>query len=275
MTQKNNHTADDASKNTQKTIPIPLDGLDEKEMALLAEHLTYLKLPAMAAHYEVASLKATKESWPYVKYLAQLIELETQSRQERAIERKVKLARFPVLKTLQQFRWNWPKNINQLQVKDLFRLQFMKDHTNVILLGGVGLGKTHLATALGHHACLKGKRVLFINSIEAINSLPMAQHSGRLKLELRKYLKPELLILDELGYLPIDKTGADLLFQIISGRYEVGSTVITSNRAFKDWPEIFNNDSTLTSALLDRLLHHAQTVVIEGKSYRMKDQVES
>ena len=275
MTQKNNSTASDASKHTQKAIPIPLDGLDEKEMALLVEHLSYLKLPAMAAHYEVASLKANKESWPYVKYLAQLIELETQSRQERAIERKVKLARFPVLKTLQQFRWSWPKKINQLQVKDLFRLQFMKDHSNVILLGGVGLGKTHLATALGHHACLKGKRVLFTHSIDAINSLIMAQNSGRLKLELRKYLKPELLILDELGYLPIDKTGADLLFQIISGRYEAGSTVITSNRAFKDWPEIFNNDSTLTSALLDRLLHHAQTVVIEGKSYRMKDQIES
>jgi len=96
-----------------------------------------------------------------------------------------------------------------------------------------------------------------------------------LKWELQKYLRPELLILDELGYLPIDKAGADLLFQIVSGRYEIGSTVITTNRAFKDWPEIFNNDSTLTSALLDRLLHHAQTVVIEGKSYRMKDQVKS
>ena len=244
-------------------------------MALLREHLTYLKLPGMAEHYEGAALKANKESWSYVKYLAQLIEMETQLRQERAIKRKVKSARFPVLKTLQQFQWSWPKNINQLQVKDLFRLQFMKDHSNIILLGGVGLGKTHLATALGHHACLKGQRVLFTNTVDAINSLIVAQRSGRLKLELRKYLKPELLILDELGYLPIDKTGADLLFQIISGRYEAGSTVITSNRAFKDWPEIFNNDSTLTSALLDRLLHHAQTVVIEGKSYRMKDQIES
>ncbi len=275
MTQKNNSTEGDVSKKREKAILIPFDVFDEKEMALLVQHLTYLKLPAMVENYEVASLKATKEGWSYLKYLAQLIELETYSRQERAIERKVKSARFPVIKTLQQFRWSWPKNINQLQVKDLFRLQFMKDHSNVILLGGVGLGKTHLATALGHHACLKGKRVLFTHTVDAINSLIVAQKAGRLKLELRKYLKPELLILDELGYLPIDKTGADLLFQIISGRYEVGSTVITSNRAFKDWPEIFNNDSTLTSALLDRLLHHAQTVVIEGKSYRMKDQIES
>jgi len=275
MTQQNNNTQKEGTENREQAIQIPSDILDEKEVALLVEHLKYLKLPGMGENYEVAALKANKESWPYVKYLAQLIELESNLRQARAIERKVKLARFPVLKTLQQFRWSWPKSINQLQVKDLFRLQFMKDHTNVILLGGVGLGKTHLATALGHHACLKGKQVLFTNTVDAINSLIVAQKSGRLKLELRKYLKPELLILDELGYLPIDKTGADLLFQIISGRYENGSTVITTNRAYKDWPEIFNNDSTLTSALLDRLLHHAQTVVIEGKSYRMKDQVKS
>lgn len=275
MTQKNNSIQNCSSENQGKAIQMTPELVDEKEMALCVEHLRYLKLPGMAENYEVAALKANKESWSYVKYLAQLIELETNLRQARAIERKVKSARFPVLKTLQQFQWNWPKKINQLQVKDLFRLQFMKDQSNVILLGGVGLGKTHLATALGHHACLKGKRVLFTNAVDAINSLIMAQKAGRLKLELRKYLKPELLILDELGYLPIDKTGADLLFQIISGRYEAGSTVITSNRAFKDWPEIFNNDSTLTSALLDRLLHHAQTVVIEGKSYRMKDQVES
>ena len=108
-----------------------------------------------------------------------------------------------------------------------------------------------------------------------INTLAAAQNAGRLKQELNKYLKPTLIILDEIGYLPIDKTGADLLFQIISKRYEHGAIVLTSNRVFKKWPEIFNNDSTLTSALLDRLLHHAETVLIEGKSYRMKDQIES
>jgi len=201
--------------------------------------------------------------------------LEADLRQERAIERRVKAARFPVLKTREQFRWNWPKQINELQSKELFRLQFMKQHTNVILLGGVGLGKTHLAIALGYRACLNGKKVLFTNAIDVINTLLIAKTSGHLKPALHKYLKPELLILDERGYLPIDKAGADLLFQIISGRYETGSTVITTNRAFQDWPEIFNNDATLTSALLDRLLHHAQTAVIEGNSYRMKDQVET
>lgn len=273
MTQRNNTQKEQTAKKT-KAVQMPL-AIGDKKTALLHEQLKYLKLPGITEHYEITAIKAAHETWSHVHYLTQLVELETNLRQERAIERKVKAARFPILKTLDQFRWNWPKQINPLQVKDLFRLQFMKQQANVILLGGVGLGKTHLAIALGHRACLNGKQVLFTNTVDAINALIVAQKSGRLKLELRKYLKPELLILDELGYLPIDKTGADLLFQIISGRYETGSTVITTNRAFKDWPEIFNNDSTLTSALLDRLLHHAQTVVIEGKSYRMKDQVET
>ena len=117
--------------------------------------------------------------------------------------------------------------------------------------------------------------MLFTTAIDVVNSLSTAQAAGRLQMELKRYLKPELLILDELGYLPIDKHGADLLFQIISHLYEQGSLLITSNRAFIDWPTIFNNDSTLTSAILDRLLHHAEVILIEGKSYRMKDQIES
>jgi DNA replication protein DnaC len=116
--------------------------------------------------------------------------------------------------------------------------------------------------------------VLFTSAIDVINTLSATKTSGRLKQEIKKYTKPSLLILDELGYLPIDKAGADLLFQVISLRYEQGSILITSNRAYKEWPKIFNNDSTLTSAILDRLLHHAETVVIEGKSFRMKGKIE-
>lgn len=123
-------------------------------------------------------------------------------------------------------------------------------------------------------ACLSGHSVLFTTSVDAVNNLVAAQVAGRLKKELEKYHKPALLILDELGYLPIDKIGADMLFQIISRRYEQGSVIITCNRAFKDWAEIFNNDSTLTSALLDRVLHHIETIVVEGKSYRMKEVIE-
>jgi len=165
--------------------------------------------------------------------------------------------------------------MNRLQVQHHFGLGFLKDRTNLIYLGGVGLGKTHLATALGYTACLQGYAVLFASVIEVINTLAAAKNAGRLKAELKKYTKPALLILDELGYLPIDKTGADLLFQVISLRYEQGAIIITSNRAFKEWPKIFNQDSTLTAAILDRLLHHADTVIIEGKSFRMKDQIES
>jgi DNA replication protein DnaC len=133
----------------------------------------------------------------------------------------------------------------------------------------------HCCIALGHAACMRGYSVLFTTAIDIINTLSAAQAAGGLKRALPKYLKPRLLLIDELGYLPIDKFGADLLFQIISQRYERGAIIITTNRTFKHWPEIFNNDSTLISALLDRLLHHAETVLIEGKSYRMKDQIEA
>jgi len=239
------------------------------------EQLTYLKLPFIREHFEPLAKEAAQAQWGHVEYLAGLIEGEALDRQQRAIQRRIKQARFPVIKTLESFQWTWPRKINRLQVQNLFRLKFIEDKANVILLGGVGLGKSHLATALGYAACLKGCSVLFATAVDVINTLAAAQNAGRLKQELNKYLKPTLVILDEIGYLPIDKTGADLLFQIISQRYERGSIVLTSNRVFKKWPEIFNNDSTLTSALLDRLLHHAETILIEGKSYRMKDQIES
>jgi DNA replication protein DnaC len=126
----------------------------------------------------------------------------------------------------------------------------------------------------GRAACLNGHAVLFTTAVDIINTLAAAQSAGRLKREFQRYLKPAVLIVDELGYLPIDKHGADLLFQIISQRYERAPMVITTNRAYKHWSQIFNNDSTLTSAILDRVLHHADTVIIEGKSFRMKDEID-
>lgn len=240
----------------------------------LQTDLTLLGLPFMAEQHPGLANRAVRDGLGHVDYLAKLTEGELNLRRDRATIRRVKNARFPVIKTLDQFSWNWPKSINRMAVQNLFRLQFLKDNANIIFLGAVGLGKTHLATALGYAACLAGKSVLFSTAVDAINTLAAAQATNRLKVELKKYLSPSLLILDELGYLPIDKLGADLLFQIISQRYERGSIIITSNRAFNQWPEIFNNDSMLTSAILDRLLHHAETMVIEGKSYRMKDQVE-
>ncbi len=239
----------------------------------LTEQLKGLYLSFIAQQYQTLADEAARQQWTPVQYLARLVEGETLRRHDRHIARRVAAARFPIIKTLDQFNWSWPKKLNQAQVQNLFRLAFLKDKASVVFIGGVGLGKTHLATALGHAACLQGHAVLFTTAVEAINTLSAAQTQCRLKAELKKFLAPTLLVLDELGYLPIDKNGADLLFQIISGRYEKGSTVITTNQPYKNWARIFNNDSTITSAVLDRLLHHAETVVLEGKSYRMKDQV--
>jgi len=241
----------------------------------LPKDLQYLKLAFVQEHFEPWAREATQGHWGHVDYLARLMHGEAQERAQRSVARRIRLARFPVIKTLDGFQWNWPHKINRLQVQELFRLRFIVEGANVIFLGGVGLGKTHLATALGYAACQYGHSVLFASAVDVINTLAAAQRNGRLKPALERYLRPTLLILDELGYLPIDKVGADLLFQIISRRYERGAIVITSNRVFKKWAEIFNNDATLAAALLDRLLHHAETVLIEGKSYRMKDQVES
>jgi DNA replication protein DnaC len=241
----------------------------------LDQNLKYLKLPFMREQHDPLAQQAAKSNWSHEDYLEKLVDGEAALRKDRSTQRRIKLARFPVIKTMDAFDWTWPKKLNRLQVQQLFRLQFIDQSANVIFLGGVGLGKTHLASALGYEACLKGYSVLFATAIDVINTLSAAQAAGRMKQELKKYIRPSLLILDELGFLPIDKTGADLLFQVISQRYEQGPIVITSNRAFKDWPEIFNNDSTLTSAILDRLLHHAETVLIQGKSYRMKEQIET
>lgn len=242
--------------------------------AALETDLRLLGLTFMAEHYATLAATAARDHQSHADYLAALITGELNLRRDRATLRRIKQARFPVIKTVDQFSWSWPKKINRMAIQNLFRLQFIADRANVVFLGTVGLGKTHLATALGYTACLAGKSVLFATAVDTINTLAAAQAANRLKSELKKYLAPSLLILDELGYLPIDKHGADLLFQVISQRYERGATIITSNRAYKEWPAIFNNDSTLTAALLDRLLHHAETMVIEGLSYRMKDHIE-
>ena len=241
--------------------------------SLLSQHLDYLKLPFLQNHHTELAQQSAQEHWDHLEYLRRLIEGEYTQRRQRVIERRVRAARFPVLKTLEEFRWDWPKKINRLAVQNLFRLEFLSQKANVVLLGNVGLGKTHLAVALGYAACQEGCSVLFADAISVINDLCAAQKRGLLKRQLKKYLAPELLLLDELGYLPIDQHGADLLFQVISQRYERGSIVLTTNKPFKQWASVFNNDSTIASAVLDRLLHHADTVVIEGSSYRMKDQI--
>ena len=240
----------------------------------LDRQLDELRLPFMRQHVDDLIRQAAAGQWSHAEFLARLVEGEAAGRQDRARLRRIAQARFPVVKTLEQFDFTWPSKINRSVVQDLFRLAFVREKANAILVGGVGLGKSHLAIALGYAACEAGFRVRFATAVDIVNTLLAADRTGRLVAEMKKYTRPDLLVCDELGYLPIDKRGADLLFQVISQRYERGAIVLTTNKVFKHWPSIFNNDSTLASALLDRLLHHAQTVVLEGKSYRMKDRIE-
>jgi DNA replication protein DnaC len=244
-----------------------------KDDALMT-YLLYLKLSYFREHHLSLAKEAVEKNWAQLDFLSRLAEGETLRRKDRATQRRMAAAHFPVIKTLEQFNWTWPKKINRPQVQNLFRLSFLKERGNVIFMGGVGLGKTHLATALAYEGCLCGHTTLFTTAIDIVNTLGAAQAVNRLKSELKKYLTPAILLVDELGYLPIDKHGADLLFQVFSERYETGSTIVTTNQAYKNWAKIFNNDTTLTSAVLDRLLHHAETITLEGKSYRMKDQIE-
>ena len=245
------------------------------DLTRLDAQLHRLQLHYMQSHYQALASKAAEQQRSHLDYLEQLVEGEAMMRENRSIERRIKNARFPVLKSLDDFQWSWPKKINRPHIQNLFRLAFVATQTNIVLIGNVGVGKTHLAIALGHAACLNGHSVLFTTVVDIINTLAAAQAVGQLKREFHRYLKPAILIVDELGYLPIDKHGADLLFQIISQRYERAPVVITTNRVYKHWSQIFNNDSTLTSAILDRVLHHAETVIIEGQSFRMKDEIEA
>ena len=219
------------------------------DLTRLDAQLHHLHLHYIQSHYQTLATKAAEQQRSHLDYLEQLVEGEATMRENRSIERRIKNARFPVLKSLDDFQWSWPKKINRSQIQNLFRLAC-------------------------NAACLNGHSVLFTTAVDIINTLAAAQSAGKLKREFHRYLKPAVLIVDELGYLPIDKHGADLLFQIISQRYERAPMVITTNRAYKHWSQIFNNDSTLTSAILDRVLHHADTVIIEGKSFRMKDEIE-
>ena len=237
----------------------------------LTEVLRHLNLTTIAQHYEDLGREAAREGLCHVEYLRRLAEAEAAARYERSVQRRTKAARLPVLKTLEQFDWSWPKKINRAQVQDLFRLRFVEQNTNVVFIGGVGLGKTHFALALAHSACLNNAPTLFAQAVEIVNALSAAQATNTLSKALKTYVAPRLLVVDELGYMPMDKRGADLIFQVISARYERGATVITTNTVYKQWARIFNNDATLTTAILDRLVHHCETITIEGKSYRMKD----
>jgi len=236
----------------------------------LEQNLDYLKLTSLRDNYADMTKYAAEKQLSHLDFLASIIADETAAKHHRAAQRRIKQAKFPVIKTLDQFIWTHPTKINRDQIQYLFTLNFIKNQENIIFLGNPGLGKTHLMTAIAYQACTKGHSVRFDTAVNIINRLNHAVQNGKFSSVLREYLATELLCIDELGFLPIDQHGADLLFQVISGRYERNCTMITTNRQFNKWNEIFNNDNTITSAILDRLLHHCEKVLIEGESFRMR-----
>lgn len=240
------------------------------EPAHLPADLRELRLPAVAQHWHRLAVEASRARQPHADYLADLLHLEVTQRRERAIARRVADARFPVLKTIDAFHFEDQPSLDRAEVLALLRGEFAEHHSNVVLVGGVGTGKTHLAIALGIACCQQGRRVRFLTAPELTTSLVEARRDGRLSRRLDHLARFDVVILDELGYVPFDRDGADLLFSFIGRVYERRSLIITTNLPFARWGEVFH-DATAAAAVIDRIVHHAAILKTEGESYRLRD----
>ncbi len=243
--------------------------MSDTPQLLLTHHLKALKLPSFLREYDKIARQCAAEGVDHVRYLLRLAELELIDRERRLIERRIKVARFPTVKSLDSFAFTAIPSLNKTLVIELARGEYIERKENVIALGNSGTGKTHIALGLGLAVCQKGLSVGFITAAALVHELMEARDEKRL-LRLQKQLAGyKLLIIDELGFVPLSKTGAELLFEVFSQRYERGSTLITSNLPFDEWTEVFGSER-LTGALLDRLTHHVHILEMNGESYRLK-----
>jgi len=243
--------------------------------AVISEYLKALKLPAFAAEYRGLVRQASDGGWDYEDFLRELLEMELRSREERTAKRRLKEARFPDVKTLDQLDWEALNGISRQKVMELASCEFLTEARDCIIAGPVGTGKTHVAISIGVEAARRRYRVAFFRAAELVRTLTEARDERTLTLLDRRLRRVELLILDELGFVPFERTGGELLFDLISERYEVRSTMITTNLSFGEWVQVFG-DEKLTTALLDRLGHHAHILTTRGSSYRTRkrDQTE-
>ena len=232
--------------------------------------LEKMKMEHLAAQLDTVCEQAATRELDFKSFLTQALETEWRGRFRHSVEARLKLARFPWMKTLDQFDFDFQPSIDKKLVRELAGLSFVERAHNVVLLGPPGVGKSHLAIALGVKAVEAGYSVLFLTLETLMTRLTRARHENRLERTLQQLVYPRLLILDEIGYLPLSREEASLFFRLLARRYERGSLVVTSNKSFLDWGEIFN-DQVLATAILDRLLHHATTLNIKGESYRLRE----
>ena len=236
----------------------------------LGDHLRKLRLLKSGERLEALLQQAAEQELPYAEFLEQILGEEVAAKASKNIAMRTAMARLPFVKPLETFDFGYQPSIDRKQVQALASCHFIEHGDNVIVLGPPGVGKTHLAVSLGLKAIENGYRVLFTTAANLIAVLTRAHADGRLDEKLKVYATPRLLIIDEIGYLPIDRLGANLFFQLISRRYERGPMVLTSNQSFSAWGDVFG-DRIIATAILDRLLHHAVTLNIRGNSYRLKD----
>jgi len=242
--------------------------MSEVPQLLLDHHLKTLKLPTFLREYSKVARQCAAEGLDHVQFLARLVELELIDRERRMVERRIKDAKFPATKSLDSFDFKAIPSLNKMQVLELARCEWIERRENVIALGPSGTGKTHIALGLGLAACQKGLAVGFTTAAALVHELMEARDERRLLRLQRQLVKHKLLIIDELGFVPLSKTGAELLFETISQRYEQGAILITSNLPFDEWTETFGSER-LTGALLDRLTHHVHILEMNGDSYRL------